>query len=1467
MMSILVLLRILRWWWWGLNVNSGGCTLLLVLSNSGGADAIVPLTDFYPFGTEHGDSTTPKQDDGGSGPLEISVKFPFFGDRHSSLYVNNNGILSFLREVSQFTPVAFPIANDRRVVAAFWADVDNRRAGEVYYRESKDPIILQRATEDIHSYFKEFSTFIAHWVFIATWYRVTFFGGSSFSPVNTFQTVMIADEEFAFTIFNYETITWTTGMHASSGGDFAGLGGIAAQAGFNAGDGKRYFNIPGSRTDDIVDVEETTNVGIPGRWVFRIDDAHVQVGSCNDTLSVCANLRPCLNGGQCIDDCVTGNPSYTCSCLAGYTGRRCHIDVNECASYPCQNGGSCIDGRNSFTCLCAPGFTNITCETDVNECASNPCQNRGICVDGRNNFICQCPSGFTGLLCETDIDDCANNPCKNGGTCDDGIDAYFCMCTDGYTGQHCEVELNECDTSPCLNGGHCVDLINNYTCVCSEDFTGLHCETAMLTDPCLSSPCQNGGTCQDTEEGYICDCPEQYTGRECETELSESCLCHNGGFCTEGNNTCDCLPGFFGEHCELEITTLPCSSNQACPNGGPCMEHDGMYLCMCLKEDLIMGSINDSFPSLCDPDPCVNGGSCVEQDDIYICECPTGFYGKYCEKVRLRPCMSSPCRNGGSCKEIDGGYQCLCPFRFTGKHCEIGKPDPCSSSPCRNGGTCFHYIGKYKCECPADYTGRHCELAASPCLSSPCKNGGTCAEEHGGYVCTCLASFTGKHCEEDIHCGDPEDLKHAQVFYHSTRLGATAVYVCNPGYYLDPEKGQRICQSNGQWSDPPVCEENDECLSEPCLNGGNCHDRVASFVCTCESGYIGPYCEIELNECLSDPCKNGGTCEDSPGAYTCLCPVAFTGLQCETEFDICELEPCQNEGECQSYEDSYLCLCPEGFIGYNCESVIDPCFLNPCGMRGYCRSENGSYSCTCKMGYTGINCEKELLPPVSLTAEQVDTTEMKISWLLPKEQDGEQLINGFAVTYVSTDGNFPKTDFVEKGHSSHILRSLAAGRAYNISVYSVKRNVYNRNDISHPSILLLRTRPPPVENLHVLNVTSSSIAVKWALHKLKHSTVSKVRASINSTHLLENISVYLDPNTTKHTFHDLLPGQRYFISIVTRSGTLVDEHASESLPSGPLPVWTRPLPPQNFNITTVTSTTAQVSWKPTSFGITNGYILNITNNQNTKSRYIPDGSLHSYTIQDLVSGQKYLLSLSTVLSTEYGQVPSSPVHLFITTASNRNKSQEKIGNRNGSNKFSSNHISSPMLQEPRLGSEQESSEDPFQPPRYTELVDGRGRISARFGSSTNKAITHKTQPETEAPVKLENLEESTNKISMALEIKESKSTSKTDDQTNCSLNPCRNGGTCVNEADSYICDCRTGFKGRNCELYCKKLPQPCTRLYSETKTIPVWKGVANNYLYRTTYKVFHDVCYKEICEPHIPKIKRRKPHSKISGGL
>ncbi|NXP53717.1 SNED1 protein, partial [Heliornis fulica] len=1340
-----------------------GWAMLVALGEWLWAGGLVPLADFYPFGPTEGDAATRKQDDGGSELRPLSIPFPFFGAGHTGLYVNNNGIISFLKEVSQFTPVAFPISKDRRVVAAFWADVDNRRAGDVYYRESTEQPILERASRDIVQYFPEFPGFSAQWVFIATWYRVTFFGGSSFSPVNTFQIVLITDGKLSFTIFNYESITWTTGMHASSGGDFTGLGGIAAQAGFNAGDGKRYFNIPGSRTDDIVDVEMTTNVGIPGRWVFRIDDAQVQVGGCSNTTSVCLTLRPCLNGGKCIEDCITGNPSYTCSCLAGFTGKRCHVDVDECLSQPCQNGATCLNGASSFSCRCLPGFRGTNCETEESPCESKVCQNGGSCQAANRTAACLCQPGYMGVDCQTEVNECESTPCLNGGHCIDLVDNYTCVCLEPFVGQRCETDSSNCEDQSCRNRQTCNYIRpGRYICTCSPGYYGNNCQYSgpRMPGACLSQPCQNAGSCLETEQGYICECPEGYTGQDCRDQLSEGCECRNGGTCLEGNITiCQCPPGFFGLLCEFEVTTTPCNINTQCPDGGYCMEYSGSYLCVCHTD---YSTNHTATLSPCDSEPCLNGGSCEVHDDSYTCECPPGFLGKRCEKAKPRPCSTGPCRNGGTCREADSEYHCTCPYRFTGKHCEIGKPDPCASGPCQNGGTCFHYIGKYKCDCPPGYAGRHCEIVPSPCFLSPCENGATCEDLGRGYACTCPAGFVGKHCQSEVDCGIPSKVKHAEASFNSTKVGSLAEYRCELGYTLSPHNHPRVCRLQGVWSDPPECDEIDECQSQPCLNGGRCKDRVAEFLCLCEPGYAGHRCESDVDECQSEPCKNGGTCQDLPGSFGCYCPEGFVGTQCETEVDACESGPCRNGGECKSYGGSYLCVCPEGFFGYHCETASDPCFSSPCGSRGYCLPSNGTHSCTCKVSYTGKSCEK------------------------------------------------------------------------------VKRNVNNKNDISRPVMLTTRTRPRPVEGFEITNVTASTITVQWALHRLKHSTVSRVRVSIRQLGDLADRTVELNSSVAKYTFLDLQPGEKYIVHVTTLSGLGTEDHPSESLATAPFHVWTRPLPPRNLTASRVTATSVSMAWEQPPAGAVEGYIINVTTAQSVKSRYVPNGKLESYTVRDLLPGQRYRLSVTAVQNTELGQVHSEPMNLYVTTLQ-RDGASERWWSQAGHPRVLRNRLPPAFLPELRLLADHDAAEAPSPAPRFTELVDGRGRISARFSTTLGKSITVKTQPE--APVKLENREVSS-QGSLALQPREAKSKSE---GQNCSTNPCRNGGTCARNATSYHCDCRLGFRGRLCELACK-VSHLCTRLYSETKSFPVWEGGTCRYLYRRVYQVHQDICYKESCK-------------------
>ena len=42
------------------------------------------------------------------------------------------------------------------------------------------------------------------------------------------------------------------------------------------------------------------------------------------------------------------------------------VDINECESQPCQNGGRCDDDDNRFTCTCQDGYTGDNCESKQN---------------------------------------------------------------------------------------------------------------------------------------------------------------------------------------------------------------------------------------------------------------------------------------------------------------------------------------------------------------------------------------------------------------------------------------------------------------------------------------------------------------------------------------------------------------------------------------------------------------------------------------------------------------------------------------------------------------------------------------------------------------------------------------------------------------------------------------------------------------------------------------------------------------------------------------------------------------------------------------------------------------------------------------------------------------------------------------------------------------------------------------------
>ena len=108
--------------------------------------------------------------------------------------------------------------------------------------------------------------------------------------------MLVSDGRLSFVIFLYAEglIQWTTG---DASGGTNGLGGTPAQVGFNSGNGRQYASVRGSRTPNIVNIDDDIgNTGVKGVWVFRVDDEDIRVTNCtslhgkNDTVQLTGGL-------------------------------------------------------------------------------------------------------------------------------------------------------------------------------------------------------------------------------------------------------------------------------------------------------------------------------------------------------------------------------------------------------------------------------------------------------------------------------------------------------------------------------------------------------------------------------------------------------------------------------------------------------------------------------------------------------------------------------------------------------------------------------------------------------------------------------------------------------------------------------------------------------------------------------------------------------------------------------------------------------------------------------------------------------------------------------------------------------------------------------------------------------------------------------------------------------------------------
>ena len=182
-------------------------------SKSGVCDCLIPLDSTFTL------AMLPN-DDEFSNVIVLPFNFSFYGTSYDSLYINNNGNVSFDLPYSTFTANPFPDPS-YNMIAPFWADVDTRstNGGNVWYKLTPHSLVVV-------------------WDHVGYWNMME-------DKLNTFQLIISDGQDTLVPAGNnvsfcYGDMQWTTG---SASGGINGIGGTPATVGVNIGNGIDYFQV------------------------------------------------------------------------------------------------------------------------------------------------------------------------------------------------------------------------------------------------------------------------------------------------------------------------------------------------------------------------------------------------------------------------------------------------------------------------------------------------------------------------------------------------------------------------------------------------------------------------------------------------------------------------------------------------------------------------------------------------------------------------------------------------------------------------------------------------------------------------------------------------------------------------------------------------------------------------------------------------------------------------------------------------------------------------------------------------------------------------------------------------------------------------------------------------------------------------------------------------------------------------
>ncbi|KAM5129328.1 nidogen-2 [Mantella aurantiaca] len=244
-----------------------------------GFSAAISRQQLFPYGETRGDVQLPDGDDETSEVVTLPQPFLFYEAEFKELYVGTNGIIStqdFPRE-TQYVDDGFP--TDFPAIAPFLSDIDTSNGkGKIYYRQDNSPELLSDVARQVERGFPQ-AAFSPTNVFLVTWdnvgpYEEVTRHAEPSNRFNTFQAALAYDDSDTYAVF----------LYPENGLQFFGTRpkesynvqlDLPARVGFSRGESEQlkkeapFYSVTNSE-QSVKNLYQTSNVGVPGVWVFHI---------------------------------------------------------------------------------------------------------------------------------------------------------------------------------------------------------------------------------------------------------------------------------------------------------------------------------------------------------------------------------------------------------------------------------------------------------------------------------------------------------------------------------------------------------------------------------------------------------------------------------------------------------------------------------------------------------------------------------------------------------------------------------------------------------------------------------------------------------------------------------------------------------------------------------------------------------------------------------------------------------------------------------------------------------------------------------------------------------------------------------------------------------------------------------------------------------------------------------------------